>query len=164
MIGADVRMGTNVRIFNEQLVNVYGCELGDDTFVGPFVEITAGVKIGRRCKIESHAFVCDGVTLEDDVFIGHGTMFVNDLYPRVDRQVDRRHTLVSEFASVGSNATIIGGITIGRFAVIGAGAVVTHNVAEYSIVAGNPATVRRQFATADQLLQYMEDRQHSKHD
>ena len=159
MIESNVKMGKNVKIFDEKLVNIYGCELGDYTFVGPFVEITTGVKVGKRCKIESHSFLCDGVELEDDVFIGHGVMFTNDLYPKVDRQIKRFRTLVKQYVSIGSNATIIGDITIGKSVVIGAGAVVTRDVPDYAIVAGSPAKVIRQFSSIEELLKYMESRQ-----
>ena len=163
MIEPNVKMGNNVKVFDEKLVNIYGCELGDYTFVGPFVEITAGVKVGKRCKIESHSFLCDGVELEDDVFIGHGVMFTNDLYPKVDRQIERFHTLVKQFASIGSNATIVGGITIGKHVVVGAGAVLTKSVPDYTIVAGNPAKAIRHFRSEDDLLEYMEKRQALAH-
>jgi len=159
MIDPDVELGTGVVIFDRQLVNIFGCSIGDDTFIGPFVEITRGVKIGRRCKIESHSFICDGVELADGVFIGHGVMFTNDLYPTTYRQVKCLHTLVGEGASLGSNATVIGGIRIGSHAVIGAGAVVTANIPDFSIVAGNPARVVRSFANAKELRGYIESQQ-----
>lgn len=159
MIDADVRLGHNVVIFNRDLVNIFGCEIGDDTFVGPFVEITRGTVVGRRCKIESHAFLCDRVTLEDDVFVGHGVMFTNDLYPRSDRQVVRMPTLVRRGCSIGSNATIAPGVTIGEHAVIGAGAVVTRDVPPFAIVAGNPARIRKQFDDLASLTAYMTARQ-----
>jgi acetyltransferase-like isoleucine patch superfamily enzyme len=161
MIDADVKLGKSVRIFAPELVNIFGCEIGDETFVGPFVEITRGTVIGRRCTIESHSFICDQVTLEDDVFIGHGVMFTNDLYPRSRRQVARMTTLVKAGCSVGSNATIVPGITLGEYAVIGAGAVVTKSVPDFAIVAGNPATLVRQFADRLSLLEYMTSRQPS---
>jgi len=159
MIDADVKLGANVKIFSPELVNIFGCEIGDGTFVGPFVEITRGTIVGRNCKIESHAFLCDRVTLEDDVFIGHGVMFTNDLYPRSDRQVVRMPTLVKQGASLGSNATIAPGVTIGAFAVIGAGAVVTRDVPDFAIAAGNPAKVVRQFGDLPAMLEYMNDKQ-----
>ena len=162
MLEKNVKLGKNVKIFDENLVNIYMCEIGDDSFVGPFVEITAGVKVGKRCKIESHSFICDGVELEDDVFIGHGTMFTNDLYPKVDRQVVRLHTLVKKHASMGSGVTVVGGITIGEYAVIGAGAVVTRDAPNYAILAGNPAKVMKQFSSEQELLKYMEERQSTK--
>lgn len=159
MIDADVKLGTGVKIFAPELVNIFGCEIGDDTFIGPFVEITRGTIVGCRCKIESHAFLCDQVTLEDDVFVGHGVMFTNDLYPRSDRQVVRMPTLVRRGCSIGSNATIAPGITIGEYAVIGAGAVVTRDVPAFAIAAGNPARVRAQFADRAALTAYMDSRQ-----
>jgi UDP-2-acetamido-3-amino-2,3-dideoxy-glucuronate N-acetyltransferase len=159
MIDPDVELGAGVVIFDRQLVNIFGCSIGDDTFIGPFVEITRGVKIGRRCKIESHSFICDGVELADGVFIGHGVMFTNDLYPTTYRQVKRLPTFVGEGASLGSNATVIGGIRIGSHAVIGAGAVVTADIPDFSIVAGNPARVVRSFANAEELWGYIESQQ-----
>ena len=159
MIDADVKLGANVRIFSPELVNIFGCEIGDDSFVGPFVEITRGTVVGRRCTIESHSFLCDQVTLEDDVFIGHGVMFTNDLYPRSRRQVVRMPTRVGRFCSIGSNATIAPGVTIGEYAVIGAGAVVTRDIPAFAIAAGNPARVRQQFADAASLTAYMNSRQ-----
>ena len=159
MIDDDVKLGANVRIFSRDLVNLFGCEIGDGSFVGPFVEITRGTVVGRNCKIESHAFLCDRVTLEDDVFIGHGVMFTNDYYPRSDRQVVRVPTLVRTGCSVGSNATIAPGVTLGRYAVIGAGAVVTRDVPDFAIVAGNPARILRRFEGREALLQYMNEKQ-----
>lgn len=159
MIDDDVKLGANVTIFAPDLVNIFGCEIGDNSFVGPFVEITRGTVVGKNCKIESHAFLCDRVTLEDDVFIGHGVMFTNDLYPRSDRQVVRLPTLVKRGSSLGSNATIAPGVTIGNYAVIGAGAVVTRDVPDFSIVAGNPAKVVRQFDGLGAMLQYMNEKQ-----
>jgi UDP-2-acetamido-3-amino-2,3-dideoxy-glucuronate N-acetyltransferase len=159
MIDADVILGARVNIFNPQQVNIFGCEVGDDTFIGPFVEITRGVKIGARCKIESHSFLCTGVTINDDVFIGHGVIFTNDSYPRTDRQVVHPTTRVDQFASLGSHATILGGITIGAHAVIGAGSVVTKDVPSLAIVAGNPARIVRQFATLKDFKSYIAERQ-----
>lgn len=159
MIDSDVAIGKNVKIFNDQMVNLFGCEIGDETFIGPFVEITRGVKIGKKCLIESHSFICTGVTLQDEVFVGHGVMFVNDLYPRTHRHVEYTSTLIQKGASLGSNATIIGGITIGEYAVVGAGSVVTRDVPPYSIVAGNPSRVRKQFTTYAEMYRYMESRQ-----
>ena len=159
MIDDDVKLGANVTIFAPELVNIFGCEIGDNSFVGPFVEITRGTVVGRNCKIESHAFLCDRVRLEDDVFIGHGVMFTNDLYPRSDRQVVRLPTLVKRGASLGSNATIAPGVTIGTYAVVGAGAVVTQDVPDFSIVAGNPAKLVRRFDALEAMLQYMNERQ-----
>jgi acetyltransferase-like isoleucine patch superfamily enzyme len=159
MIDPDVELGTGVVIFDRQLVNIFGCSIGDDTFVGPFVEITRGVKIGRRCMIQSHSFICDGAELADGVFIGHGVMFTNDLYPMTYRQVKRRPTFVGESASVGSNATIIGGIRIGSHVVIGAGAVVTTDIPDFSIAAGNPARVLQAFESAAEMRRYIESKQ-----
>ena len=159
MIDNDVKLGKGVKIFAPDLVNIFGCEIGDETFVGPFVEITRGTVIGKRCTIESHAFLCDQVTLEDDVFVGHGVMFTNDLYPRSGRQVVRLPTLVRRGCGIGSNATIAPGVTIGEHAVIGAGAVVTRDVPAFAIVVGNPARVRAQFADLASLTAYMNARQ-----
>jgi acetyltransferase-like isoleucine patch superfamily enzyme len=144
----NVKVGLNVRIFN--FVNAYNCTIDDNSKVGTFVEIQKGASIGKNCKISSHSFICEGVTIEDNVFIGHGVMFTNDLYPRAtnpdgSQQSDQDWTLVETFvkkgASIGSNATIICGITIGENALIGAGSVVTKNVPDNAIVAGNPAKV-----------------------
>ena len=159
MIDSDVVLGQSVSIFNPDLVNLFGCTIGDCTFVGPFVEITRGVVIGKNCKIESHAFLCTDVVLGDDVFIGHGVMFTNDLYPRTDRHVQYLSTEVGRCASIGSNATIIAGVTIGEHAVVGAGAVVTRDVPPFSIVAGNPARIIRQFGSLDELLEHIHARQ-----
>jgi len=159
MIDSDVKLGLNVKIFDPALVNIFGCEIGDNSFIGPFVEITRGTIVGRNCKIESHAFICDTVTIEDDVFVGHGVMFTNDLYPRTDRQVIRIKTLVKRGASLGSNSTIVAGVTIGAHAVIGAGAVVTKDVPDFAIAAGNPARVIRPFDSLPKLLAYIASRQ-----
>lgn len=162
MIDADVKLGSNVRIFNPDLVNIFGCEIGDDTFVGPFVEITRGVIIGKKCLIESHSLICDGVTLEDNVFIGRGVMFANDAYPTTERHVVYRKTLVKKGASIGSNATIMGGINIGEYAIVGGGAVVTKDVPAFSIVAGNPAKVLKQFRKQEEIYKYITQRQPTK--
>jgi UDP-2-acetamido-3-amino-2,3-dideoxy-glucuronate N-acetyltransferase len=149
-VAENVKMNSGVKIFCPELVNIYGCELGERTQVGPFVEIQADVRIGAYCKIQSHSFICSGVTIEDAVFIGHGVMFVNDLYPRAttpegvfqtkeDWQLVQ--TLIKHGASIGSSATIMGGITVGRQALVGAGAVVLHDVPDYAIVVGVPARV-----------------------
>ena len=149
-IAADVVLGPDVRIFQPDLVNLYGCSIGAETKIGAFVEIQKNASIGARCKISSHSFFCEGVTIEDEVFVGHGVMFINDIYPRAvnddgtpqtesDWQVVR--TTVKKRAGIGSNATILAGVTIGEGALIGAGSVVTHDVADYSIVAGVPARV-----------------------
>ena len=148
-IAADVKLGKGVKL--SQFINLYGCEIGDDTKIGAFVEIQKRASVGRRCKISSHTFICEGVTIEDAVFIGHGVTFVNDTYPRAtsgdalqteaDWQVER--TLVKEGASIGSGATILANVTIGERAIVGAGSVVTRDVPPDTIVAGNPARVRR---------------------
>ena len=128
-VSADVRLGNNVVIHHPELVNLYGCEIGDDSRIGPFVEIQAGARVGRRCKISSHAFLCAGVTLEDDVFIGHGVMFVNDRHPCADStDWQLELVLVKRGASIGSGAVILCGVTIGEGAMVGAGAVVTRDV------------------------------------
>jgi UDP-2-acetamido-3-amino-2,3-dideoxy-glucuronate N-acetyltransferase len=149
-IAPDVRLGRNVRLHD--FVNLYGCEIGDDVKVGPFVEIQKGVKVGNRCKISSHTFICEGVTLEEEVFVGHGVMFTNDRLPRATNQKGELQTeadwkciptLVKRGASIGSGATLLCGITIGEKAMIGAGSVVTKDVPAGAIVAGNPARVIR---------------------
>jgi UDP-2-acetamido-3-amino-2,3-dideoxy-glucuronate N-acetyltransferase len=147
-INNDVRLGKNVKIFHTNLVNLYGCSLGDDTKIGAFVEIQKNVTVGRRCKISSHSFLCEGVTLKDEVFIGHGVMFTNDIYPRATNEDGGLQTeadwavvetVVERGASIGSNATILAGVTIGEKALVGAGAVVTRDVPAYAIVVGAPA-------------------------
>ena len=149
-IADNVTLGRNTRIRYPDLVNLYGCEIGDETFVGPFVEIQAGVRVGRWCKIQSHAFLCTGVTVEDEVFIGHGVMFVNDKYPRATTEEGNLQsaddwellpTLLRRRATIGSNATVLGGVRVGHHAQVGAGAVVTTDVPDYAIVAGVPARV-----------------------
>jgi len=159
VVDDDVKLGKNVAIFDRGLVNLFGCEIGDGSFIGPFVEITRGSVVGNRCKIESHAFICDSVTIEDDVFVGHGAMFTNDLYPKNERRVRYIPTRVCKGASIGTNATIVAGVVIGEHAIIGAGAVVTKDVPAFSIVAGNPAKVLRQFPDAKSLVAYMSERQ-----
>jgi acetyltransferase-like isoleucine patch superfamily enzyme len=149
-IADDVILGQNVRIFQPELVNLYGCSIGDETKIGAFVEIQKNATIGARCKISSHSFVCEGVTVEDEVFIGHGVMFTNDRYPRAvnqdgslqsDKDWQAIKTIVRKRASLGSNATIVAGVTIGESAMVGAGAVVTRDVPDFAIVAGVPARV-----------------------
>jgi UDP-2-acetamido-3-amino-2,3-dideoxy-glucuronate N-acetyltransferase len=147
-IAPDVKLGKNVRIYD--FTNLYGCEIGDESKVGTFVEIQKGAKIGRRCKISSHTFICEGVTLEDNVFLGHNVTFINDLFPRatngdggLQTEADWKcvPTLVKRGASIGSSATILCGVTVGEQAVVGAGSVVTKDVPPHAVVAGNPARV-----------------------
>lgn len=148
-IADDVKLGKNVQIYHRDLVNLYGCTVGDDTRIGAFVEIQKNAVVGRRCKISSHSFLCEGVTIEDEVFVGHGVMFINDRYPRataggrLQTEADWNvvPVLVKQGASIGSGAVILCGVTIGREAVIGAGAVVTKDVPDHAIVAGVPARV-----------------------
>ena len=149
-IAPDVKLGRRVRIF--AFTNLYGCELGDDVKVGAFVEIQKGVRVGNRCKISSHSFICEGVTLEDEVFIGHGVTFINDRFPRatnadggLQSEADWEcvPTVVKRAASIGSGSTILCGVTIGERALIGAGSVVTKDVPAGAVVAGNPARVLR---------------------
>jgi UDP-2-acetamido-3-amino-2,3-dideoxy-glucuronate N-acetyltransferase len=150
MIAKDVVLGENVRIFQPDLVNLYGCSIGDGTRVGAFVEVQRGAAIGANCKISSHTFICDGVTIEDGVFVGHGVMFINDVYPRAVNQDGSLQseanwtvikTRIRTQASLGSNCTIMGGITVGVGALVGAGSVVTRDVPDYAIVTGVPARV-----------------------
>lgn len=149
-ISDDVKLGKDVRL--ARFINLYGCEIGDETKIGTFVEIQKNAVVGKRCKISSHTFICEGVTIEDGVFIGHGVMFINDSYPRAttndgklqteaDWKVER--TVIKRGASVGSGATILANITIGEHALVGAGSVVTRDVPAYAVVAGNPAKILR---------------------
>jgi acetyltransferase-like isoleucine patch superfamily enzyme len=149
-IADDVRLGEGVQIFHPSLVNMYGCAIGDGTKIGTFVEIQKNAEVGARCKISSHTFICEGVAIEDEVFVGHGVMFTNDRFPRATNadgslQTDAdwavEPTRVRRRASIGSNATIVSGVTIGEGALVAAGAVVTRDVADYAIVAGVPARV-----------------------
>lgn len=149
-ISSSCKIGKSVIIHHEDLVNLYGCSIDDETRIGAFVEIQKNAIIGKKCKISSHTFVSEGVTIEDEVFIGHGVMFINDIYPRAttksgDLQAeadwDIVETYVKKGSSIGSNATIMAGVTIGKDAFIGAGAVVVKDVADFSIVAGVPARV-----------------------
>ena len=148
LIAPDVKLGKGVRIYS--FTNLYGCQIGDDVKIGTFVEIQKGATIGNRCKISSHTFICEGVTLEDEVFVGHNVTFINDQYPRattadgrLQTEADWRcePTLVKKGASIGSGATLLCGITVGEFAVVGAGSVVTKDVPAYGVVVGNPAKV-----------------------
>jgi acetyltransferase-like isoleucine patch superfamily enzyme len=149
-VAADVCLGKNVRLSN--FINLYGCEIGDETKIGAFVEIQKNARIGNRCKISSHTFICEGVTIEDNVFIGHGVMFINDSYPRataldgnLQNEADWKveHTVVKRGASIGSGVTILSNTSVGENAIVGAGSVVTKDVPPNSIVAGNPARVLR---------------------
>ena len=149
-IASDVKLGRYVKIYD--FVNLYGCEIGDDTKIGTFVEIQKGAKLGRRVKVSSHTFICEGVTIEDHVFIGHGVIFTNDLYPRAttpsgELQTDADWkvvpTLVRRGASIGSGTTLLANVTVGENSIVGAGSVVTKDVPPNSIVVGNPAKVLR---------------------
>lgn len=150
-IASNVVLGHEVKIFQPDLVNLYGCTIGDETKVGAFVEVQKNAFIGSRCKISSHTFICEGVTIEDDVFVGHGVMFINDLYPRAtaDGRLKTENdwqvvpTRVKRGASIGSGAVILAGVTIGEGALVGAGAVVTRDVPDHRIVKGVPARLGR---------------------
>ncbi len=155
-ISPDVKLGQNVKIYD--FTNLYGCEVGDDTKIGTFVEIQKGAKVGRSCKISSHTFICEGVTIEDDVFVGHGVTFTNDRYPRAVAENGALQTeedwlceptVVKRGASIGSGATLLCGVTVGENAVVGAGSVVTRDVPANTIVAGNPARVLRSLNEED---------------
>jgi len=159
-IADDVRLGQNVRL--SKFINLYGCEIGDETKIGAFVEIQKNARIGKRCKISSHSFICEGVVIEDNVFIGHGVMFTNDTYPRAtnedgELQTDAdwsvEKTIVKRGASIGSGATILPNTCIGENAIVGAGSVVTKDVPPDTIVAGNPARVLRRTGFAVQREQ-----------
>lgn len=150
VIAPDVRLGREVQIYN--FVNLYGCEIGDGTRIGSFVEIQKGARIGRHCKISSHTFICEGVTIEDEVFVGHGVQFINDKYPRATRADGTLQTAedwqvepvwVERGATIGTGATILGNVRIGARAIVGAGSVVTRDVPAGSTVAGNPARIIR---------------------
>ncbi len=149
------QLGRETRIYHPDMVNLYDCEIGDGSTVGPFVEIQRGVVIGERCKISSHTFICAGVTVGNRVFIGHGVMFTNDLYPVIDSENLHVPTVVEDDVAIGSGATILP-VRIGAGAIIGAGAVVTRDVAPFSIVAGNPARPLRRFATLEDRDVFLE--------
>jgi acetyltransferase-like isoleucine patch superfamily enzyme len=149
-IASNVKLGENVVL--QDFINLYGCRIGDNTKIGPFVEVQRNAMVGRNCKIQSHSFICEGVTIEDEVFVGHGVMFINDRYPRATTDAGALqaesdwtvvHTTVRKGASIGSNATILCGVTVGEGAIIGAGSVVTKDVPPRTVVAGNPAKVIR---------------------
>jgi acetyltransferase-like isoleucine patch superfamily enzyme len=153
-IAPDVKLGQGVRL--SRFINLYGCEIGDETKIGAFVEIQKNASVGRRCKISSHTFVCEGVTIEDNVFIGHGVTFINDSYPRAtttegelqtekDWRVEK--TVIKRGASVGSGSTILSNVVVGENAIVGAGSVVTRDVPANTIVAGNPAKILRSIPT-----------------
>jgi len=149
-IAPDVKLGNDVKL--AKFINLYGCSIGDETKIGAFVEVQKNASVGRRCKISSHTFICEGVTIEDQVFVGHGVTFINDSYPRAttstgDLQTEQdwkvEPTRVCQGASIGSGATILSNVVVGEHAIVGAGSVVTRDVPPYSIVAGNPARVLR---------------------
>jgi UDP-2-acetamido-3-amino-2,3-dideoxy-glucuronate N-acetyltransferase len=149
-IAPDVKLGEGVKIYD--FVNLYGCEIGDHTKIGTFVEVQKGAKIGKHCKISSHTFICEGVTIEDDVFIGHNVTFINDMYPRATVEGGGLQTeadwvciptLIRKGASIGSSTTLLAGITVGEKSIVGAGSVVTKDVPPGTIVAGNPARILR---------------------
>jgi acetyltransferase-like isoleucine patch superfamily enzyme len=155
-VADDVKLGKEVKL--AKFINLYGCEIGDETKIGTFVEIQKNAKVGRRCKISSHSFICEGVTIEDNVFIGHGVTFVNDTFPRAttpggELQTERdwkvETTRVKKGASIGSGATILANVTIGEDAMVGAGSVVTRDVPAQALVAGNPARFLRSFKTEE---------------
>ena len=153
IIAPTVKLGKDVRLGD--FVNLYGCTIGDETKIGPFVEIQKNAFIGKRCKIQSHTFICEGVTIEDEAFVGHGVMFTNDKYPRatadsgsLQTEADWKvvPTVIKRRASIGSNATIMCGVTVGEEAIVGAGSVVLHDVPARTVVAGNPAKVIRRIS------------------
>lgn len=157
MISADVKLGKDVIIY--EYVNLYGCEIGDGTQIGAFVEIQKNAQIGRRCKISSHTFICEGVTIEDEVFVGHNVTFINDLFPRATTDDGRLQgtkdwtcipTIIKSRASIGSSATLMCGITVGENAIVGAGSLVTKDVPPNTIVAGNPSKILRRLDNIEQ--------------
>jgi acetyltransferase-like isoleucine patch superfamily enzyme len=164
-IAPDVKLGRDVKL--AKFINLYGCEIGDETKIGAFVEVQKNAKIGKRCKISSHTFICEGVTIEDNVFIGHGVTFINDSYPRAttsegELQTERdwrvETTLVKKGASIGSGATLLPNLVIGENAIVGAGSMVTRDVPANTIVAGNPARILRTVEPQDRVPQ-VEDRE-----
>lgn len=157
-VADDVQLGDNVKL--SQFINLYGCSIGDETKIGAFVEIQKNAKVGRRCKISSHTFICEGVNIEDNVFVGHGVMFINDAYPRAtnaDGQLQTETdwqimpTVVREGASIGSGATILCNVIIGENAIVGAGSVVTKDVPPSTIVVGNPARILRRIQSSPEV-------------
>ena len=159
-IAADVKLGNNVKL--SRFINLYGCQVGDETKIGAFVEIQKNASVGKRCKISSHTFICEGVRIEDGVFVGHGVTFINDSYPRATNSVGELQTesdwkveptVVKKGASIGSGATLLSGIIVGENAIIGAGSVVTKDVPPNAIVAGNPAKVFRFISTEQEVNQ-----------
>src|SRR5271168_2440362 len=154
-VSDDVKLGNGVRL--SKFINLYGCEIGDETKIGAFVEIQKNAKVGKNCKISSHSFICEGVLIEDNVFIGHGVTFINDIYPRattedgaLQTEADWKvePTVIKRGASIGSGATILCNVTVGEHAIVGAGSVVTKDVPAHAVVAGNPARMLRQLASA----------------
>src|SRR5262249_7714131 len=159
-IEADVKLGKNVKF--SKFVNLYGCAIGDETKIGAFVEIQKNAKVGQRCKISSHTFICEGVTIEDNVFVGHNVTFINDSYPRATAPAGQLQTekdwkgetkLVKKGAAIGSGSTILSNVVIGEYAIVGAGSVITKDVPPYSVVAGNPARVLRILEMAENYVE-----------
>lgn len=157
----DVGFGERVKLYLPSLVNLYRCEIGDDSTIGPFVEVQAGAVIGKRTKVCSHAFICGDTKIGDRVFVGHGVMFCNDRFPIIDGPVFLAGAVVEDDVSIGSGATILPGVTIGQGAIVGAGAVVTQNVPPWTVVVGNPARIVRTFSGPDERAAYLE-RQHEQ--